>query len=273
MIKLSIITINRNNAEGLNKTIHSVLSQNYSDFEYIVVDGASTDDSVDVIKNYEQKSLPIREGNRNSLLWISEPDTGIYNAMNKGIRLATGEYVLFLNSGDILVNENVITQFMLLDTFADIVACRECFSNGKVYIPPKQEYLSYDYLVDQPLMHQSTFIKKTAFDKYGLYNENHRIVSDWEWWIKALVIGNATYETQDIEVALFDRTGVSNEGGKWRQIHDAEIANVRAHLLPRVDNMSVELRQLRQIVKEYDFLKNGKFGAIVRFFLYLKKMK
>ena len=271
MKMLSIITVNRNNADGLRRTMESVLSQTYRDFEYVVVDGASTDGSLEVIKTMALERDVDVDGIQ--VHWLSEPDTGIYNAMNKGIRMAKGEYVLFLNSGDILVNSSVVEQFMLSNSSADIVACRERFSNDGVYIPPEKEDLSYDYLVDQPLMHQSTFIKKIAFDKYGLYNENHRIVSDWEWWIKALVIGNATYETHDFEVALFDCNGVSNEGGIIRGVHDAEIAGVREYLLPRVDCMSIELRKLRAIVQEYEFLKKGKFGPIVRFILFLKRIK
>ena len=104
MPKLSIITINLNNAQGLEKTIKSVVSQTYSDYEYIIIDGASTDGSVDVIQEYRNKIT----------YWVSEPDTGIYNAMNKGILKATGEYCQFLNSGDILVDNNV-TERMLSD--------------------------------------------------------------------------------------------------------------------------------------------------------------
>ena len=87
-MKLSIITVNRNNKDGLEKTIRSVIRQTSHDYEYIIIDGASTDGSPEIIRNYEE----------NITYWISEPDTGIYNAMNKGIRKAQGDYCLFLNS-------------------------------------------------------------------------------------------------------------------------------------------------------------------------------
>ena len=103
-MKLSIITINRNNATGLKKTMQSVAAQTYKDFEYIVVDGASTDGSVDVIKKYEQQFVYLK--------WVSEPDLGIYNAMNKGIRMASGDYIQILNSGDIFAASDV-TERML----------------------------------------------------------------------------------------------------------------------------------------------------------------
>ena len=103
---LTIITINRNNAVGLEKTIKSVLFQTCLDIDYVVVDGASTDESVNTIKHFSTQF-----GNR--LRWISEPDNGIYNAMNKGIGMATGEYVEFLNSGDYLVDERVIERMFI----------------------------------------------------------------------------------------------------------------------------------------------------------------
>ena len=95
-MKLSIVTVNLNNADGLLKTIESVASQTFTDFEYIIVDGASTDESLNIICQYE--NVPMSH-----FQWISEPDSGIYQAMNKGIRMAKGEYLLFLNSGDYFV--------------------------------------------------------------------------------------------------------------------------------------------------------------------------
>ncbi|MEP7170167.1 MAG: glycosyltransferase, partial [Bacteroidota bacterium] len=94
----SIITVNLNNAAGLKKTIESVVTQTFNDVEYIIIDGASTDGSKEVIKNYETKIS----------YWVSEKDTGIYNAMNKAIKKAKAEYCLFLNSGDSLTNKKVL---------------------------------------------------------------------------------------------------------------------------------------------------------------------
>ena len=104
-MKLSIITINRNNAAGLEKTMQSVASQTFKEFEYIIVDGASTDGSVDVIKKYDSQFAHLK--------WVSEPDSGIYNAMNKGIRMATGDYIQILNSADILAAPNVTERMII----------------------------------------------------------------------------------------------------------------------------------------------------------------
>ena len=89
-MKFSIITINYNNKDGLEMTINSVLGQSFQGFEYIIIDGGSTDGSIDIIKKYESRID----------YWVSEPDNGVYNAMNKGIRKATGDYINFMNSGD-----------------------------------------------------------------------------------------------------------------------------------------------------------------------------
>ena len=112
MMKLSIITINYNNAEGLRKTLASVASQTYADIEHIIVDGGSTDGSVEVIREYEQSLASRLSPLASNLKWVSEKDTGIYNAMNKGIRMATGEYIEILNSGDILVADDVTERMM-----------------------------------------------------------------------------------------------------------------------------------------------------------------
>ena len=142
-MKLSIITINRNNAAGLRKTMASVFSQTYKDFEYIVVDGASTDESVEVIKEFAQKfSSPsrvksstrlncqwpsIEQNGVDRFTWISEPDTGIYNAMNKGIGMSVGEYSLMLNSGDYLAGEDVLERVIPeLHTDGGTARCPAC---------------------------------------------------------------------------------------------------------------------------------------------------
>ena len=116
-MKLSIISINRNNASGLRKTIESVVSQTYTDFEYIIIDGASTDGSIGVINEFATPlNLPQREKKEHPIInWISELDSGIYNAMNKGILKASGEYLLFLNSGDYLYNSEVLKNVFELD--------------------------------------------------------------------------------------------------------------------------------------------------------------
>lgn len=203
-MKLSIITINYNNAVGLKKTLDSVAIQTYSDFEHIIVDGASSDASVDVIREYE-KNLTSR------LKWLSEKDTGIYNAMNKGIKMATGEYLLFLNSGDYLVDESVIEKVFANDCVADIL-CARCNVSDKGKVVWTSPYLPMVTLKDLyfiGLPHQSTFIRRTLFDKYGMYREDFRYNSDMDFWYKSIAIGDATTYGVDVVTTDYNLDGIS----------------------------------------------------------------
>lgn len=112
-MKLSIITINYNNRTGLERTLQSVENQNTRDFEHVIIDGASTDGSAEDIRKYAE--------NKPNVIWVSEPDSGIYNAMNKGAKLASGEYLLFLNSGDDLYSSHVVQDFNKSEINCDLV--------------------------------------------------------------------------------------------------------------------------------------------------------
>jgi len=266
-MKLSIITINRNNAEGLCKTIESVVSQTFTDFEYIVIDGDSTDGSVDVINQFADKIT----------YWLSEPDKGIYNAMNKGILKATGDYCLFLNSGDWLADNLVISDFCNLRYEEEIVSGNIYLSDNKI-IELKtaicSKDLTYDVLLNSVVYHQSAFIKRTLFDLYGLYNEKYRIISDWEFFIKTLIVGNCTYTNFDRIIAYYDLNGISAQKGELNDLQERERISVFETLIPRVNKSYFALvsqeEMNNRINSEYDYLKNGKFGFIVRFLLWLK---
>ena len=169
---LSVITINRNNAAGLEKTMQSVLSQTRADYEYVVVDGASTDGSVAVIER-----LAPAFGDR--LKWISEPDKGIYNAMNKGIGMAKGDYLLFLNSGDYLVSENVVKKVSLAlvkEGFPPIMygnlVMVSSDSQTRRISSLGDDGITFRTLYSTSLPHPSSFIRRSLFDKYGLYDES-----------------------------------------------------------------------------------------------------
>lgn len=260
-MKLSIITISYNDAEGLRKTLQSAAAQTCMDFEHIVVDGGSCDNSVEVIRQYPHVAQ-----------WVSEPDKSVYNAMNKGIAMVTGDYLLFLNGGDIFDSDSVVQRIYEAEPWADVVACRERYSSGQIYIPPTPEELTYDYFTGWTLMHQSTFIRKDAFDRFGLYREDYRIVSDWEWFLSALIVHNCSYQNLDFICALFDQSGVSNSA-RHLQLQQKERQQVFDSVLPRVYPLHVELEELRAVKREFEHLKNGKFGPIVKIFLKLKANK
>jgi len=181
--KLSIITINLNNVIGLRKTINSVLSQNYTNYEYIIIDGGSFDGSRELI---EHNSTRIN-------FWVSERDNGIYNAMNKGISFASGEYIQFLNSGDVFFNNDSLFNLFANNFDADIVYTDfEDLSSHKLYKMPAN--LTFRFFYKQSLNHQATIIKRYLFQKNGGYNEETPIIADWEFFTKSIVLNNSTTE-------------------------------------------------------------------------------
>lgn len=220
-MKLSIITVNLNNAAGLKATLESVAVQTCQEFEHIIIDGGSSDGSVPIIRSYEETIITNRFNGKTQYplcSWVSEQDKGIYDGMNKGITRATGEYVYFLNSGDTLTNNMIIRNLLMkLDSEDDIYAARINFTdaNGKYhadYQPRMQKLTLYHYL-QSGVPHQAAVIKKTLFAQYGLYNLQYRIVADWEFFLRALVLHNATLRYIDETITNFDGTGLSSKQG------------------------------------------------------------
>lgn len=229
-MSLSIVTINRNNAAGLEKTIRSVADQSNKGFEYIVIDGNSTDGSVDVIKR-----LAGEFGDR--LKWLSEPDAGIYNAMNKGIRMASGEYLEFLNSGDCMVADDVVALMssalqekeypailygnMLKEMHDGKLRRDKGFAGREITLLG---------MFTGTLNHSPAFIRKDLFDKYGLYDEHLRIVSDWKWYLQAIILGGEVPRYVDVDVTRFDMTGISETN---KELDRAERKQVLEEMFPR----------------------------------------
>lgn len=207
MTKISIITINYNDKVGLEKTMQSVVNQVDNDFEYIVIDGNSADGSKEVLEKYNQQIT----------YSLSEPDSGIYNAMNKGIRVAKGNYLLFLNSGDYLFDNDVISKVKkIIDGNYDIYYGNTIFKNKlkeEVIIYP--EKLSFHFFTYNSLCHQATFIKKSLFESIFYYNESLKIISDWEFMIYAICKKNCSYKHINEFICYYDFEGVSsNENSK-----------------------------------------------------------
>ena len=204
MPKLSIITVTLNDSKGLKKTIESVVSQTFTDYEYIVIDGGSTDGSVEIIKQYAEKIT----------YWISEPDKGVFQAMNKGIQRANGDYCLFMNSGDCIYSQNTLYNIFSKQKEYDvdfmvgsaiIVTSRN--KKVRIKIPPLK--ITAKHLIAAPLCHQSTFIK-TNILKLNPYDENLRIAADWVHMFQEFVFGNASYLKLNEIVSTFDNGGISS---------------------------------------------------------------
>jgi glycosyltransferase involved in cell wall biosynthesis len=238
LIKLSIITINLNNKTGLERTIKSVISQTYAEFEYIIIDGGSTDGSIDIIKEHE---------NRISA-WITEKDNGIYCAMNKGIRRAHGEYCLFLNSGDVFIGPSLLNEMLAYVNGEDILygnGFNEAKPNNveKLECPAK---LTLGFFTMYSLLHPATLIKKSLFDQYGLYNESNLGVSDWEFFIKTIILNNVRTKLIPLEIAFAEDDGVSRNN-KYKTILENERAKVLNNSFPEY---------VIDFVNEYKDLKN-----------------
>lgn len=220
-MKYSIITVNFNNKEGLRRTIESVIHQTFRDFEFIVIDGGSTDDSVEVLKEYDAQID----------YWVSEPDGGIYQGMNKGIRKATGEYLNFMNSGDCFYSEQVLQHVNDLHLSSDIIVGHDFHYNQKTQqgfstiLPPRISMLTF-YV--QTLPHQSTFFKRELFSN-TLYDESLKIVADIKFYIQKICVEGCCVEKIDEIICKREPDGISKS---YNERRIAEHKAVLAEYLP-----------------------------------------
>ena len=242
-LKLSIVTINLNNKTGLAKTISSVISQTFSFIEFIIIDGASTDGSVELIhQNQDRISF-----------WISEPDNGIYHAMNKGIRVAKGEYVLFLNSGDFLVNNEVLYNVFKGSCTEDLLYGKSNISReGKIiYTTPHPDILTLEFFYTQTISHQAAFIRRSLFERYGYYREDLKIYADHDFWIRTIILNNCTTKKLDIIVADYNLDGISGDPSNGElaksEIKDVLSKNIPPRILADYENRKTERIQLQSL--------------------------
>ncbi|MBP3566539.1 MAG: glycosyltransferase [Paraprevotella sp.] len=202
MYPFSIITINYNNKIGLEKTLTSISSQKNKNFEFIIVDGGSTDGSVDLL----------RKNSKIISKYISEKDSGIYHAMNKGIKMSSGNYLIFINSGDCLVDENVTDEINKIKFDADILQgdtiCTRCGEISHIWDAPL--HVTCNTFYSGSLSHQSALIRRELFIKTP-YDENLRIASDKKFFFEQLILRNASYRKLNLLIAKFDVEGISNQ--------------------------------------------------------------
>lgn len=200
-MKISIITINLNNREGLRKTIESVVSQTYKDFEWIIIDGGSTDGSRELIEAYSDHVS----------YWVSEFDSGIYNAINKGVRVATGDYYICLNSGDYLADNEVLERVAPLLDGADFYVADQQQGDYHIWKPAVTSTDDICWLMStRNIPPQSTFINKRVNNNYGMYDEDKQIMSDWWLFYKSIILGDATLKKIPFIVSVFDLNGISS---------------------------------------------------------------
>ena len=209
--KFSIITINYNNKIGLLETIKSVVDQSYRDFEFIIIDGGSTDGSLQIIEEFNDKID----------YWVSEPDRGIYHAMNKGVRVTVGEYCNFMNSGDSFYNnkvlENVFHKSLNKDILIGIAKTLH-----RTIPPPYNPTLDYFYK-GKPLNHQAAFIKKHLLLKYPYDEVNYKIVSDTRFFVNAFILENCSYQPLDLAIVNFDENGIGSRNFQFNRIEQSKV--------------------------------------------------
>jgi glycosyltransferase involved in cell wall biosynthesis len=224
MPKIGIITVNLNNKIGLEKTIQSVISQSFTDYEFIVIDGGSNDGSLEVIEKIKDKIT----------YYISEPDSGVYNAMNKGIKIAKSDFVIFMNSGDIFNNNKVLEQVSpeLTDEFDIFYGNNyKVKANATKRLKTYPEILKFSFFYGSCINHQSTFIRRKLFFDHFFYNENYKIVSDWEFFIYTICKMNVPYKYIPYTIADYDFTGISSLD-KYKNLVNQERLDCMAKYFP-----------------------------------------
>lgn len=257
----SIITITYNNLDGLRRTAESVAAQTYADMEWIVVDGGSTDGTREWLQKMKDESCrnDFRNFNSSNLRILSEPDRGVYDAQNKGIGMAKGEYCFFLNAGDCFAGEDVLERLLAEPVEADIVYGNEVVvdADGKrVGYCKGVENPGFVDLYNSCMKHQATLIRRALFERYGVYDSTLRICADWDWFFR--VIGfhdEVSLFYRDVDVSLFENTGLS--------YHSPELCRrERQEILDRY--MSKRLQQDYAVYGRYPRIAKMSFQRLPR---------
>ena len=253
---ISVITINLNHAEGLRRTIRSLPYQKCT-FEHIIIDGKSSDHSVKVVK----------EESPEETILICEKDGGIYDAMNKGIRLAKGNYLYFLNSGDTLVNIPVFDRINNLSEDEIIFYGDRLVGNEKrLQQFPTSLRLSH-LMFNGGIAHQSQFFPKKYFDQYGLYDANERIISDWAWNLTALAIHRLPFRHCGEVVCHYEGGGLSSSESP---IHDAAVSDQVKFLKFNFEHLIEDYKELEETKKTLQQQKNSTIFSFARYLFKLK---
>lgn len=264
-MKYSIITVNYNDAHGLKDTINSVISQTCTDYEFIIIDGGSTDNSKSII---EENQGPID-------YWVSEPDNGIFNAMNKGILASRGDYLIFMNSGDSFYNEKVLED--------SLPYLESDFVIGGIKRKDDDTIMNYE-LSDISMMtfykgaipHQATFHKRSLFQD-SLYDETLKISSDWKFFFQKFILKNATYNLMPVVVCSFDTTGISNTNTDWAAKERNQIISesLPARVIKDYERYKDKECEMLDLIPQFKYTRtiNKVITGFAKMVLYLYKKK
>ena len=230
--KISVITVVFNAAKTLQATIDSVFAQTNKNHELIIIDGGSTDGSLEILKNKRAENL----------FWTSEPDEGIYDAMNKGIKKATGEWIIFLGADDKFYDQKVLENVFSKSNYEDVD-----FIYGNVkseaYKGLYDGEFDYEKLLKKNISHQSIFYRNNIFDKIGSYNLKYKTHADWDFNLRC-------FENNELQVKYVDT--IIAEFGKGGLSSNYDIPFLRESLLPRKLNFLKANKQSIKPIKNYD---------------------
>lgn len=215
---ISIITVSYNCKRYIDGCIQSVIAQNFTPFEYIIIDGGSTDGTIDII----------RRNQHNISQWITEPDSGIAEAMNKGIKLSSGNWIFFLHSDDYLKDKYSLKKVIsCLDASFDIISFRLQFQNKDCIINPKSPRWDWTTYFKTPLYHQATLCHKSLFNSIGLFDTSLKIAMDYDFFLRAYLAGAQTKLCSDY-ISVMRKTGVSSRLD-WSSLRNRFLEERRVH--------------------------------------------
>jgi glycosyltransferase involved in cell wall biosynthesis len=244
---ISIITISYNDFSGLERTIKSVQDQTATNYEHILIDGGSSDGSKELMESCKN----------NFSFYSSEPDHGVYDAMNKGILKATGDYLLFLNSGDTLYKKDVLSKVQpYLNTstaivYGDLYIIGDDRPNFILRYPKSLDFI---FFKNTSLGHPATFIKKKLFDVYGNYRTDLNIVSDWAFFLKTICEGNVSYKKIHMVVSSFYEGGISTAVNNIQNHKDERKKVLLEHYDLYDDHFNALLESHKENTSVYDVI-------------------
>lgn len=220
-LKVSIITVSYNSVNTISDTIKSVLSQTYPDIEYIIVDGSSTDGTIELVNSF---------GNRISK-FISEPDKGMYDAINKGIKISTGDIAGILNSDDVFYNSNVVSRIAEMFSMYNI----DSLYGDDQFVDPENTSKVVRYYSSKHFnigkfkfgympAHPSFYVKRELFEKFGYYKINYKIAADFELLVRFLYVNHITCKYLEMPFNSMRTGGLSNKSLYSNYILNKEIA-------------------------------------------------
>ena len=223
-VLVTVVTVCRNVKSSLEKTMNSLLHQSYAHIDYVIIDGASTDGTPEML------------GKTEGIRWISEPDKGIYDAMNKGIRMAEGEWVIFMNAGDLFASDYTLSKVFSVERDADVIYGDVIKGdNIKKAEPPHNGHRMY-------FCHQSAFVRTSCLKEFP-FDIQHRMSADFKQ-MKQLYLAGKTFMQLDFPIAVFDTSGVSN-AQRSKGLYD----NIQ--VIREVDNWKERLRLLPRLLFTY----------------------